>query len=551
MTPIQLTHDDYTVGWICPLALEMAAAQMVLDNVYGSLSKPRGDQNTNIQFGLLVGIGGGVPSSSNDIRLGDIVVSEPSGTLAGAVQYNMGKLIEEGKLERLGSQNYPPRVLLSAINQLQANHMIPGARGRKLWTYIEEIFKSIKNEDEDSPFLYPGKEKDLLFRADYRHVAAGFDCQSCDKTYTIPRKPRSSYLPRGHYGIIGSADQVMKDGSTRDRVAKELGVICFEMEAAGLMNIFPCLVVRGICGYADSHKRKEWQFFAALVAAAYGKELLSVVSPDDSMTPGVSKADKLHVKFSSEHTLSKHFIVGRENELDELERLLGYTTSHHTVTLTGLGGIDPHAHDLVEDLDGVPLAIASAGAYLSHKRTLSCSEWRDLYKENWLRLQEQAPGPFLQWKDPATHWSILQATWSISLIGIKKGSSLSFAILCLWACLGSHDLWFELVQDAKEIGLLFQDTRKLDKLVFEEEMAYICEYGFVQIASEPIENKSGTRGYEMNRCVHSWLFHEVISRLDRVFEVFALECVITHALKFDDYQQQAICNRMLPTSYKC
>ncbi|KAJ5118862.1 hypothetical protein N7448_010567 [Penicillium atrosanguineum] len=54
------------------------------------------------------------------------------------------------------------------------------------------------------------------------------------------------------------------------------------MELAGLMNHFPGLVIRGICDYADSHKSKEWQPYAALVAAAYAKELLLMV-PDDQV----------------------------------------------------------------------------------------------------------------------------------------------------------------------------------------------------------------------------------------------------------------------------
>jgi hypothetical protein len=49
------------------------------------------------------------------------------------------------------------------------------------------------------------------------------------------------------------------------------------MEAAGLMNHFPCLVTRGICDYADSHKNKQWQGYAALAAAVYSKELLSAI----------------------------------------------------------------------------------------------------------------------------------------------------------------------------------------------------------------------------------------------------------------------------------
>jgi nucleoside phosphorylase len=72
----------------------------------------------------------------------------------------------------------------------------------------------------------------------------------------------------------------MRDGKARDKVSSELGgVLCFEMEAAGLMNRFPCLIIRGICDYADSHKNKRWQAFAAGTAAAYAKEVLSVIPP--------------------------------------------------------------------------------------------------------------------------------------------------------------------------------------------------------------------------------------------------------------------------------
>jgi hypothetical protein len=51
------------------------------------------------------------------------------------------------------------------------------------------------------------------------------------------------------------------------------------MEAAGLMNIFPCLVIRGICDYSDTHKTKEWQGYTSMVAAAYAKDLLYRITP--------------------------------------------------------------------------------------------------------------------------------------------------------------------------------------------------------------------------------------------------------------------------------
>ena len=72
----------------------------------------------------------------------------------------------------------------------------------------------------------------------------------------------------------------MKDASVRDRLAAEKDVLCFEMEAAGLMNHFPCLVIRGICDYSDSHKNKEWQGYAAMAAAAYAKDLLCRIPPN-------------------------------------------------------------------------------------------------------------------------------------------------------------------------------------------------------------------------------------------------------------------------------
>ena len=72
----------------------------------------------------------------------------------------------------------------------------------------------------------------------------------------------------------------MKDALVRDDLADVKDVLCFDMEAAGLMNHFPCLVIRGICDYADSHKSKEWQGYAAMAAAAYTKDHLKRIAPN-------------------------------------------------------------------------------------------------------------------------------------------------------------------------------------------------------------------------------------------------------------------------------
>jgi nucleoside phosphorylase len=97
----------------------------------------------------------------------------------------------------------------------------------------------------------------------------------------FPRNERPSDEddPVIHYGLIASADHLMKDAHVRDTLAREEQVLCFEMEAAGLMDHFPCVVIRGICDYSDTHKNDIWQGYAAATAAAYAKEFLDVIPP--------------------------------------------------------------------------------------------------------------------------------------------------------------------------------------------------------------------------------------------------------------------------------
>lgn len=100
---------------------------------------------------------------------------------------------------------------------------------------------------------------------------------------------RSDPSPRIHYGTIASGDAVVRDGTLRDSLRDRFGILCIEMEAAGLMDDFPCLVIRGISDYADSHKNKLWQPYAAAAAAAYAKELLCRIPPADvDATAGIS-----------------------------------------------------------------------------------------------------------------------------------------------------------------------------------------------------------------------------------------------------------------------
>jgi nucleoside phosphorylase len=304
----RLRRDEYTVGWVCALPIELAAAQEMLDEEHEDLEQDENDNNLYslgrigdhnvvivclpaglignnpaatvasqmrstfrcLQFGLMVGIGGGVPSAEADIRLGDVVVSQPHDRYGGVIQYDFVKAAPSG-FRQTGYLNSPPPILLSAVAKMRANHL------RQKSKFSEHVSKLHRLPQFKRNIAGP----DVLFEPTYNH-AGGPTCQSCSSDKKIYRQPRESEEAVIHYGTISSGNQVMRDGSTRDRVSAEFGgVFCFEMEAAGLMNSFPCLVIRGICDYADSHKNKRWQAYAAGTAAACAKEVLSVIPPTE------------------------------------------------------------------------------------------------------------------------------------------------------------------------------------------------------------------------------------------------------------------------------
>lgn len=312
--PRGVSKDEYTVGWICALPFEMAAAVVMLDEIHEDLQEqdpsdhnsyklgairnhniviaclPAGIYGNNpaatvskdmlrtfksIRFGLLVGIGGGAPSQTNDIRLGDVVVSQPSGTSGGVIQYDRGKTIQEGEFIRTGSLNSPPFMLLTALGRMQAEYEYTSS---KIPVYISEMIE--KYPKLRNSYVYPGVTNDRLYQAGYEHPPAATTCELCDSSQAVMRDPRDDTEPRIFYGNIASGNQVIKHGATRELLQKDLDVLCFEMEAAGLISNFPCLMIRGICDYSDSHKNKSWQKYAAAVAAAFTKELLHFISAD-------------------------------------------------------------------------------------------------------------------------------------------------------------------------------------------------------------------------------------------------------------------------------
>ncbi|KAI9150620.1 hypothetical protein HJFPF1_10395 [Paramyrothecium foliicola] len=297
-------HEDYTIAWICALSLELAASRAILDEEHLPLHVV-GDDNTyvlgrihqhnvvmaclpgqygtnnaaivatnlkrsfpNIRATLMVGIGGGAPGRV-DLRLGDIVVG------TSVIQYDMGKVIMDGQFHGTADAKSPARLLGSAVSILQSRYRNHGSGGE---------FTSFLQTNIIRP-----NHIDRLFDASYEHPHGASTCEGCDQGRLMPRPVRSSDQPAIHYGGIASGNSVMKNAKRRDEIAQQRSVICFEMEAAGMMDNVQCLPIRGICDYADSHKNKEWQDYAAATAAAYAKELLGVLSYEPRRTTWTSK----------------------------------------------------------------------------------------------------------------------------------------------------------------------------------------------------------------------------------------------------------------------
>jgi nucleoside phosphorylase len=227
----------------------------------------------NIKLALVVGVCGVVPfrpgnNEAAETVLGDVIVSD------GVIQYDLGRRLPEKFVlkdtlqDALGRPNAEIRALLAKLRGIRGRRTLQG----KMAGYMEVL----RGEPELAA-IYPGAAQDRLFQATYRHVADGMSCEECacdGELVPRARLQQGDGRPEVHFGLIASGDTVMKSGEDRDAIARQAGVIGFEMEGAGVWDSFPCVVIKGACDYADSHKNKVWQRYAAATAASCMKAFL-------------------------------------------------------------------------------------------------------------------------------------------------------------------------------------------------------------------------------------------------------------------------------------
>jgi nucleoside phosphorylase len=306
------SRDDYPVGWVCALPIEVAAAKAMLDRVHDNLSPDwNSDDNNNyilgslqghnvvvaypklgvcgktsvadvavnlhtsytsVRFNIMVGIAGGVPGTKEDIRLGDVVVSKSKAGWPGVVQYDVNGERTGDQFVRGKALDQPAPLLLTAMGKAETAAIFDES---KMPWYISEIVRK-----DPVNFAHPGPEHDVLFESDYDHVTIESEesgCSHCDPDRIRSRQPREVQDTIVHYGLIASSHHLTRHGATRDKFAHKHGILCFETDETWLRDAAQYLVIRGICDYADSHRSELWHAHTAAAAAAYAKEVLSFI----------------------------------------------------------------------------------------------------------------------------------------------------------------------------------------------------------------------------------------------------------------------------------
>ncbi|OAR01318.1 hypothetical protein LLEC1_03745 [Akanthomyces lecanii] len=257
---------------------------------------------------FLVGVCGGVPyrnvddEKSDEILLGDVIIS------SALVQCDLGRRFPDSFQTKDDLESALPRArkhIRSILAPLRARSTCKQIESRAL-DFLEQI------QADNEEYRYPGASSDRLFHAGYRHKhqrqeqceccakchrssdavcesSRGLSCDElgCDDVLLVARKRlehkrelqktgrvREAQAPLVFLGWVGSGDTVLKSGEERDRLAKQYNILSLEMEGAGIWDDLPCIVVKGVCDYADSHKNKQWQNFAAATSACVVKALL-------------------------------------------------------------------------------------------------------------------------------------------------------------------------------------------------------------------------------------------------------------------------------------
>ncbi|TKA64223.1 hypothetical protein B0A55_11578, partial [Friedmanniomyces simplex] len=420
---------------------------------------------------------------------------------------------------------------------LKATHR---RKGSVVHQNLKEMISKYPMMEEE--YGSPGREHDELFEASYSHPG-GATCARCDRLRLNQQRPeRRDDRPRIHYGNIASGDEVVKDGPTRDRVAREEGILCFEMEAAGLMDSFPCVVIRGICDYADSHKNKRWQPYAAATAACYTKELLGVVDQQGIEQLGLANGSIdmilhwLSMKKNTKWLLVfdnvdrdwqsgqgdaqaynyRDFLPSADQgnvlittRLARLQRPKASLHLHQADKELGREILESCAGKEVRDADrplqrlgGLPLALVQAGAYLQHTG-LTVDQYLEFYTSTWESLMTyQNRFPLQEYGERG-----VLTTWRMSYEQVCAVKPEAARLLDQWAFFHPGDIWYGMVElcfSASVQASVPADEASTapDELSFWDSLHILAQYSLISATG-------GSNSFAIHPVVHDWSLHNI------------------------------------------
>jgi nucleoside phosphorylase len=329
------SRNEFEIAIICALPLEFNAVEALFDDSYDEFGSTYGQQEgdgnwyrtgrigrhnvvlaclsrmgkggaasmasslrvsfVKVNLAILAGICGGVPfPEHSELILGDVIISDS------VLEYDFGRQYPNGFRQKHGTRE----TLRGASRSIHS--LLSGLRTQRMHNKLrDEITKYLRDLQRHGPWQYPGVTQDLLFDASYRHKhylpdgAVGCVCADCHTSqdpvcddvfnndcHTLgcsgalvqrSRLNTDQITPYVHFGTMASADTVMKSGEHRDALARGEKVIGFEMEGAAILDNLPCIVIKGVCDYADCHKNKIWQDYAAASAACCIKAFLDCI----------------------------------------------------------------------------------------------------------------------------------------------------------------------------------------------------------------------------------------------------------------------------------
>jgi len=180
--------------------------------------------------------------------------------------------------------------------------------------------------------------------------------------------------------------------------------------------------------------------------------------------------------------------------------------------------MDSDAIALAKELDGLPLALSTAGAYLNNVAT-TFGDYLKMYRDSWLRLHQTTP-ELVSYQDRA-----LYSTWGVSYTQVSQQNADSAMLLRLWAYFDNEDLWFEMLRQGHRTGPPWFRVLTSDVLGFNSIVRVLCDYGLAEPDASSREHGRESHGYSMHGCFHMWTVHVLNKERDVEMVQLAMRCV--------------------------